>query len=238
MSRIFAEELQRLDAAVVENAARVEDAVRLAAAALERGDADLARRVVDADDAIDRRRAEIEEECLKLIALHQPVAADLRHLIGVVKINLHLERVGDLAANLARKARGLAGADTVPTPAILVDMAARAAAMVHDAIDAFVENDVEKARDVVNRDAAVDRLKREVRRYCEAAIRADPERVRARVIQIAAARNLERIGDMAVNIARCLVYAVTGESLRPLPGDGDEADPAPDAARAKEDSEA
>lgn len=223
MSRLFAQEVHRLDALVAENCARVEDAVRRASAALFARDAALAEAVIAADAAIDRREAAIEEECLKLIALHQPVASDLRHLVGVVKINLHLERAGDLAANLARKARNLSRRPPVAGPAEFADMARRAADMIHDAIDVFLAGDAEAARDVMGRDLAVDRLKRVIRRACETAMAERPEEIPARVIQIAATRNLERIADMAVNIAGCLIYAVEGEWWRPPANDLDDA---------------
>ena len=211
MSRLLEAELRRLDGAVTGHSARVEDAVRRAALALRRRDAGQALEVARAQAALRPREDAIEEECLKLIALHQPVAGPLRHLIGVVKMNLHLGRAGGLAVNLARKARALAALPPAPEPPGLGPMAEGAVDMLHEAISAFVADDLEAARAVIGRDREVDRGKRAVRRACEAALGADPAQARQQIVYLGAARNLERLADMAVAVARSLLRAADGD---------------------------
>ena len=214
MLRRLARELENLDAAVIDLSARAEDAARTALRAFLENNGQLAAEVIAADSEIDLREMEIEEECLKLIALHQPVAADLRHIIGVVKINQSLERAADLAVNLCRKTRTLAKNPSIASPHEITDMGERAVHMLHDAINAFVRSDAALARDVILRDNEVDRLKKSLRKACEQAIMADPSETRVRLAQIAAGRNLERLGDMAAEIAENVIQSLEGEMIR------------------------
>jgi len=217
-------ELRRLDDAVLGQSARVEDAVRRAVRALSRRDAAEARAVAAADRDLDRREAEIEEECLKIIALHQPVAGPLRHLIGVVKMNLSLERTGDLAVHLARKARTLAALPPVAEPPELAPMAERAVQTLHEVISAFVARDAAAARAVASRDKDAERRKRAVRLACEAALQARPDQARQQMAILGAARNLERVAGMGVYLSRCVAYALEGD-FDPPGGDGGDGPP-------------
>jgi phosphate transport system protein len=189
---------------------QVEKALR---AVLDRDD-DLAQEVERLDLQIDQREIEVEEECLKALALHQPVAVDLRLIIAALKINNDLERIGDMAVNIARKARGLVAE---PPPEVSCDLAgmwAKTQAMLRDSIDALVNMDAPLATSICARDDEVDRAKSVIRKEIEAAIRRQPDRAGALLRLLAVSRNLERIADLATNIAEDVIYLVEGRIIR------------------------
>jgi phosphate transport system protein len=193
---------------LVEN--QVEKAVR---AFLER-DEFLAREVINRDEEIDERDIEIEEECLKTLALHQPVAIDLRMTVAILKMNSDLERIGDLAVNIARKAIAIVDEPPVEMPFDIAGMWLKCQAMLRDSIDALVEMDVGLARAVCLRDDEVDDLKHSIRVGAERMIREYPERTPALMRLLAVSRNLERIADGATNIAEDVIYLSEGEITR------------------------
>ena len=207
-------EIDRLKKQVLSLCAMVEGQVEKALrAVLDRDDA-LAQEVEQRDIEIDHREIEVEEECLKTLALHQPVAIDLRLIIATLKINNDLERIGDMAVNIARKARGLAHD---PPPEVACDLGAmwaKTQAMLRDSIDALVNMDVATAVAVCGRDDEVDRMKSAIRKEIEAAMRRQPDRVSPLLRVLAVSRNLERIADLATNIAEDVIYLVEGRIIR------------------------
>jgi phosphate transport system protein len=192
----------------------VEDQVALAVKALLDRDQELAERVAQRDREIDLREVEVEEECLRVLALYQPVAIDLRLIVSVLKINSDLERVGDLAVNIAHKALAVVNELNVAAPDVLPDMAVKTQAMLHDSIDALVNLDARLAVDVCSRDDEVDQLKRTIRLEVEDRIEINPRQLRPLLRLLAVSRNLERIADSATNIAEDVIYMVDGRIIR------------------------
>jgi phosphate transport system protein len=196
----------------------VEEQVQKAVRALFDGDLELAREVQAMDEDVDRREIALEEECLKTLALHQPVAINLRQLVAALKINNDLERIGDLAVNIARKAADLAGgggaARPVEIPADFAAMSDETQAMLRKSLDALVQMDVALARDVCLCDDEVDRLKKKIRGDIEQRIQDDPERIGSMLRLLGVSRNLERIADCAVSIAEDVIYMVEGRIVR------------------------
>ena len=163
---------------------------------------------------INRREVQIEEECLKILALHQPVAVDLRRVATVLKANGDLERIADLAVNIGERNEVLAGFPQVKLPPFLERMANHAIEMVRDALDAFVESDVEAARQVRERDDEVDALNRRVIDEVYSVLRTDPGLAEPALHLFSASRHIERIADHATNIAEDVIYLVRGEIAR------------------------
>ena len=214
MSAHLQREIDKLKKHVLSLCALVEDQVEMALrAVLERNEA-LAREVEQRDLDIDHREIEVEEECMKALALHQPVAVDLRLIIATMKINNDLERIGDMAVNIAHKARALIGEPQVELSFDLGAMWAKTQAMLRDSIDSLVNMDSQQATDVCRRDDEVDRMKYDIRIEIEGLIAQHPELVRAYLRLLAVSRNLERIADLATNIAEDVVYLVEGRIIR------------------------
>jgi phosphate transport system protein len=182
--------------------------------ALQERDGAKAQRVLQRDAEVDRREVEVEEECLKALALHQPVACDLRFLVSVLKMDKDLERIGDLGVNIARKAITVAGYSEVHIPFDLAGMWQKARAMLRDSIDALVNRDALLAQRICARDCDVNRMKKEIRRQAEDLLRSQPNRVSLWLALMGVARNLERIADHAVNIAEDVIYLVEGRITR------------------------
>jgi phosphate transport system protein len=192
----------------------VEDQAERAVRALLERDEALASEVERKDGEIDQREIEVEEECLKTLALYQPVAVDLRLIVAVLKINNDLERIGDLAVNIARKALSLAAKPPLDVPLDIADMWTKTQAMLHDSIDALVNVDAELAEAVCARDDDIDQMKHDMRLQIEETIRQHPDRTQAFLCLLAASRNLERIADYATNIAEDVVYIAEGRIVR------------------------
>ncbi len=192
----------------------VEEQVQKAIRALFDRDAELAREVQAMDEDVDRREINLEEECLKTLALHQPVAIDLRQLIAALKINNDLERIGDMAVNIARKAVVLATETGIEIPADFADMGEQTQAMLRHSLDSLVQMDAALAREVCLCDDKVDQLKKKLRNEIEQRIRRDPERIGSMLRLLSISRNLERIADCAANIAEDVIYMVDGRIVR------------------------
>lgn len=214
MSIHLQREIDKLKKNLLSLSALVEDQVAAAVEALQERDAVKARRVLGRDAQVDQREVEIEEECLKDLALHQPVACDLRFLVSVLKMNKDLERIGDLAVNIARKAITVAGYTDLDIPFDLAGMWDKCQRMLRDSIDALVNRDAPLAERICARDGEVNRQKHQIRRQAEELLRTQPERVPAWLALLAVARNLERIADHAVNIAEDVIYLVEGRIVR------------------------
>lgn len=214
MSVHFFRELEDLKRSLLGLCAMVEAQVHDAVRALLDRDEELTYSVERRDRDVDHREIEIEEECLKILALYQPVAGDLRLIVAALKINNDLERIGDLAVNIARKARALTHLPSLTTPFDLGGMSGKTQSMLHDSLDALVNLDANLAKDVCKRDDAVDKMKREIRVSAEEMIQQNPENTQAMLRIIAVARNLERIADCATNIAEDVIYMTEGGIVR------------------------
>jgi phosphate transport system protein len=210
----FFREIEKLKRMVVVQAGDVEENLRRAVRAVGDRNDGLAAEVIAHDREMDRTEVDIEEECLKTLALYQPVAHDLRFIVSILKINHDLERIGDLAVNIAERARNLAG---VPPPPLVFDVAAMAHSaqqMVAGALDAFINADLEKAQQIWFSDDRVDSENDRAYALLTAAIRRHPEHLDALLALLSVARNLERIADHATNIAKDVIYLIEGEIVR------------------------
>ena len=175
---------------------------------------ELAAEVLSADAIVDQTEVEIEEECLKILALHQPFAGDLRHLATVLKINSDLERIADLACNIAERGACLHRYPYFPIPDNLPRMIGIATEMVRLALDAFVDSDAEMARKIITQDSSVDELHLTVIVELKSLMEKEPDIVDAALHCFSASRHVERIADHAVNIAEDVIYLATGEIVR------------------------
>jgi len=214
-------EIEALKKKILTLSAFVEENVRTAVNAVEERDADLATKVIDDDLMIDRMEVEVEEDCLKILALYQPVAIDLRFVIAVIKINNDLERIGDLAVNIAERAVYLAGQTRTGIPFDFADMSAKTQAMLKGSLDALVNMDASLARDVCASDDEVDDIHRQMYSQIEESIRRDPDRAEALIDLLGVSHNLERIADLATNIAEDVIYMIHGEIIRHTKNDRD-----------------
>jgi phosphate transport system protein len=207
-------EIDRLKKMISSLGAHVEENVERAVRAVHERDGDLARAVIDSDPEIDLMEVMIEEECLKTLALHQPVAHDLRFIIAVLKVTSDLERIGDLAAGIAKQGLYLAGNGPGEVPYDLLGMAVRVRQMLRDSLNALMEKDATIARGVRAADDEVDAMDRLMYQEVRAAIRETPEKMEGLIRLQRVSQNLERIADHATNIAEDVVYLVEGEIIR------------------------
>ena len=207
-------ETERLKRRILALGALVEESLRLAFQAIEQRDAAKARKVIATDVLIDQNEVEIEEECLKILALYQPVASDLRFVAAVIKINSELERIGDLAENIATRALELLDEFPVQAPATVAVMADRAGTILEHALDALVRQDAVTAREVLVADLEIDALYRQLLEELKEILRGDQEHLDAIVLLFSVARYLERLADHATNIAEDVLYMVEGEIQR------------------------
>jgi phosphate transport system protein len=214
MSVHLQREIERVKKGILALCAIVEDQVQMAVRALLERDVELARAVEERDRDIDHREVEVEEECLKILALHQPVAIDLRFIVAAMKINNDLERIGDLAVNIARKAVSFVEETQMEIRFDIAGMWDKTQAMLRDSLDALVNMDAALAADVCRRDDEVDRIKHDIRVGAEEAIRCQPDEVRPLMRLLAVSRNLERIADCATNIAEDVIYMSEGRIIR------------------------
>ncbi|MBC8287678.1 MAG: phosphate signaling complex protein PhoU [Nitrospinae bacterium] len=205
------DELKRL---ILSLGADVEESVRLSVQSLTQRKSEQAKKVIEADYAIDQREVFVEEECLKILALHQPVANDLRLIIAILKINNDLERIGDLSVNIAERAVYLSTKVKVDLPLDLQDMAEKVRSMLKRSLDALVNRDDKLARQVCEDDDAVDDLNREMYMCVEQAIKKDLDNLNSYIQLLSASRYLERMADHTTNIAEDVIYLVTGEIIR------------------------
>lgn len=207
-------EVEGLKTKLLELSAMVEHSVRRALLAAENGDELLAQEVIRSDAEIDEAEVELEEECLKVLALHQPVAIDLRYIVVILKINNDLERIGDLAANIARRSLDLTGRDDIVVPAVLPEMAEKARAMLRASLDALVDFDGTRAREVLAMDDEVDNLHRTMFDRLITLLKSEGDKAPGFLPLLSISRNLERIADLATNIAEDVIYLVDGDIVR------------------------
>lgn len=214
MSKHLKNDLERLERRILGLGARVEEAVRRSIAALQTRRADLALEVMAGDPEIDAIEVEIEEECLKIFALHQPVANDLRFVAACLKIDNDLERIGDLAVNIAERSASLERELPFPVPEELQPMTEKTAGMLRSALDAFVRADVRLAHHVLAEDNEVDEMNRTIIRSMVGHMKSASDQVDDALLILSASKSLERIADHATNIAEDVVYMVDGEIIR------------------------
>ena len=214
MSIHLQRDMEALHKALLSMCALVEEFVTQAMAELGKSIAQQTPGLIDADDEIDRRDVQIEEEALKMLALHQPVASDLRRIATVLKITSELERVADLAVNITERARSLSAGPEVEIPDKLRLMANKALQLLHLAMDAFVEQDSQLAREVCRRDDEVDELNREIIDEVLDQMQSRPELIDSLMHLFSASRHVERMADHATNIAEDVVYLVEGVIIR------------------------
>jgi phosphate transport system protein len=214
MERLFDEELTKLKERLLRMAGLVEEAIESAIQALKEQREDLAGEVFRTEAEINALDVEIDEMCLRLLALRQPMAGDLRFITSAMKIGVDLERMGDLAVNIAEQAIELA---KVPLLKPLIDiprMAKLAQAMVRDSLKAFVNRDDALAQDVCCRDDAVDGLNHEIFRELLTYMTEDPATIPRAVGLMLVGRHLERIADHATNIGEDVIYMVRGKTIK------------------------
>jgi phosphate transport system protein len=198
-------------------AGSVEEAIYKAIQALREHDPVLAQDVIAGDDRVDTLENAITEECLKLLALYQPVAGDLRRIATAMMIATDLERMGDLATDIANRAIPLSSPPIEPVPANLLRMTDLTTSMVRQSLDAFVNQDSKQARHVIRLDDEVDRFNAEIIAELIERMKSSPNRIEANLSLFSAVRHLERIADHATNIAEDVVYLVEGEIVRHRP---------------------
>ncbi len=218
MTSVLTREIEKLKRMVLSLSAMAEKSLQKGFRALETRDPGLAQEVIDEDIGIDELEVELEEESLKLLALHQPVAIDLRFIVAVLRINSELERIGDLAVNLAERAAFLSSPEwqrNIPEiPKDISAMAEKAKEMVHQSLDALVNLDPGLARRVLEADDVVDAMNRDMFQLIYEMIREAPDKVEGLIHLLSATRHLERVGDHATNIAEDVIYMITGEIVR------------------------
>jgi phosphate transport system protein len=212
--RHFDKELSDLKQKLLLMAAKVETLINQAIEALKRKDDALARGVMAIDKEVDRMEIEIEEQAVALIALHQPAAADLRFLIGAIKINNDLERIGDHGVNIAQCALKLSGLPDVKPLIDIPRMAQLAIAMLKDSLDGFVRSDPSKSKQVCERDDQVDDIKDQIFRVLLTYMMEKPETIGRAMELILVSRNLERIADLATNICEETIYIAEARIIK------------------------
>ncbi len=214
MTRHFHREKDKLKKRLLALSALVEQNLHRAIKSLLERDDKLARQVIRGDDDIDQMEVDIEEECLKVLALHQPVAIDLRYIVAILKINNDLERIGDLAVNIAERALFLSTREPVDIHFDFPRMVEIVKTMVKRSIDALVSSNTSIAEKVCADDDEIDDLNREMYGKVHRAISRHPEHVEPLLHLLGVSRHLERIADHATNIAEDVIYMVDGVIAR------------------------
>ncbi len=212
----FQTQLDKLKRRMLTVGAMVEERVRMALRAVEERDAELALKVIESDKEIDHNEVEVEEECLKILALYQPVAVDLRFLTAVIKINNDLERIGDEAVNIAERVVFFAKQPPVPVPVDYSEMGEKTQAMLKSSLDSLVNMDVDLAYKICLKDDEVDDMNRDIFEKITESIKSQPDRTDYLIHLLSVSRHLERIADHATNIAEEVIYLIEGEISRHL----------------------
>ena len=227
MAKHFEKEIDKLKRKILGLSAIVEEQFHKAIASLERRDSDMADEVIRGDERIDDLEVEVEEECLKILALYQPVAVDLRYIVGVLKLNNDLERIGDLAVNIAEQAGPLKKTGLDRLPERITAMAQGVSQMLAACLDALVNLDTNAAWKVCADDDEVDDLHRQTYVDTKEQLKAHPENAEQLIHLLSVSRYLERIADHTTNIAEDVVYLIAGDIIRhgnaqpAKPGNGD-----------------
>jgi phosphate transport system protein len=217
MAKHLHRDLDNLQRDILTLAGLVEGSIQKAIAALQKRDVRLANDVIAGDPQIDNEENHIEEECLKILALHQPVAVDLRRITAAMMINIDLERMGDLAEEIAERVLEMAKLPMFPIPDKLQHMTDLTTMMVRQSLDSFVNLNTPQARSVMRMDDEVDRYNEEIIQEVLSLMKTSPMLIEPGLSLFSATRHLERIADHATNIAEDVVYLVEGEIVRHRP---------------------
>jgi phosphate transport system protein len=213
----FTKELENIKKRIFALGAMVEERVQMAIKAIDTNDADLAQEIIKKDYEIDEIEVEVEEECLKVLALHQPMAIDLRFIVAVIKINAELERIGDQAVNIAERVDVTAKREQLDFYFDYSSMGEKAQAMLKMSLDALIQLDYDLAFKVVIMDDEVDKIKNEAYDKIKKAMGENPDKIGYLINLLLISRHLERLADHATNIAEEVVYLVEGEIIRHAP---------------------
>ncbi|MCF7808861.1 MAG: phosphate signaling complex protein PhoU [Candidatus Marinimicrobia bacterium] len=207
-------EIEDLKRRIVLEATMAEDNLRDSIRALMNRDAELALEIVDKDKALDEQEVEFEEECLKILALYQPVAVDLRYIVAFLKVNNDIERIGDLASNIARGAASLAVKEELAIPADIPVMSEMVQKMLKKSIEALIDLDHKKSQKVQNMDDKVDELHHSMYKIVGQRIQEYPDLVDSWMEVLGTSRYLERIADHCTNICEDVEYMLSGQIIR------------------------
>jgi len=210
-------EIEKLKKKILSLSAAVENSVKMAVQSIENRDSALAESIIARDEEIDQLEVDLEEDCLKILALHQPVAIDLRFIIAVLKINNDLERIGDLAVNIAERAQFLSTQRSIAIPFDFDSLAEKTQEMLRKSLDSLVNLNTGLAREVCRTDDEVDAINRDMYDLVKNAIRAHPEQLDILIPYLSVSRYLERIADHATNIAEDVIYMIEGIITRHRP---------------------
>lgn len=214
MLKLLRKEIEQIKKKLLSMGAAVEANVQMSVKTLDNNDSALARDIIENDKKINQMEVDIEEDCLKILALHQPVAIDLRFLIAVLKINNDLERIADQAANIAHQTIDLARMEKVEIHLDFDVMAKKSQAMLNKSLDALVNLDPHLAYEVCNSDDEVDELNRKAHSIIIEEIQKKPDWTAQLIFLLIVSRNLERIADLATNISEDVIYMIEGEIVR------------------------
>lgn len=215
MSRHLQRDLDELKKDLLQLGNLVETAINNSLIALNDRRPDLAEAVIKEEKQVDEREVHIEEECLKILALHQPVAMDLRFIVVVLKVNNDLERMGDIAANIAERSLFVSSEDPISSlREFREEMPTCIRTMVKNSLDAMVKLDLEMARDVIKMDNTVDEINRQMYVAFQQQVLDDPSSTKRALALLSVSRYLERIADLATNIAEDVIFMVEGEVIR------------------------
>ncbi|RLA62764.1 MAG: phosphate transport system regulatory protein PhoU [Epsilonproteobacteria bacterium] len=217
MAKHLQNELEKLKRKLITLSSVIEESVVKSVRSVGNKDFDLAQEVIDHDHTIDLIEVEVEEECLKILALYQPVAVDLRYVIAVLKINNDLERIGDLAVNIAEQSIYMGKQRNIKIPFDFDSMSQKTLAMLKKALDSLVQFDTSLAHQTCLDDDEVDAINREMYGKVYAGIKKDPNHVECFIRYLSISRHLERIADYATNIAEDVIYMIDGTIVRHKP---------------------
>lgn len=214
MLKHWERETEKLKKLILTLGTIIEEQINNSMIALEKRDIKLADNVIEKDDEVDELEISVEEECLKILALYQPVAIDLRFVVTVLKMNNDLERMGDLAANNAKRAKYLARKKKTELIADLINLSKKVQVMVKKSLDSLINTDVKLAREVLAADDEIDNLNKELLDKTINETKRNPEFTKEYYSIRSISKNLERIGDSSTNIAEDVIYLCTGEIIR------------------------
>lgn len=217
MTRNLESSLHHLKESLLRMGGLVEKSLEIATQCLQSRDAATLKEVHEIEKKINEAHIKVDEDCIKILALQQPLAADLRLIVAVLKINTDLERMGDQAVNIANNTQHYLGGSHIKLISDFEEMTKRVRLMVRKALDSFVKIDAGLARDVLELDDKVDELKNKIFTEIKAYLKTRAEDIEQGLNLILIARNLERIGDHATNIAEDVIYAISGEDIRHSP---------------------
>ena len=215
MSLHLSRDLEKLKKEVLKLGNLVETAINNAILALNNREASYVDEVLKHENMINDMEVKIEEDCLKILALHQPVAVDLRFIVVVLKVNNDLERMGDFASNIAKRARELMQEDPLPTlPEFVNELPDLVRTMVRKSLDALVKLDMNLAKEVIEMDDKVDQINRDMYAVVKKEIAKNPHNTETAINVLSCSRYMERIADLSTNIAEDVIFMVEGKVIR------------------------